>query len=1065
MSKLTPIILAVIMLASTSLAALDWAELEEKKVTEADGRSGPDATVEILSPRQTVINSMTGEKQHTLDAGEDTDFELYVSNIGDTDVEELSITLTIYLDESGARGPVAKDSAGNDLSWTNGDVVCDDAFVCPWSTLASGDILNNGKYTFSYQGSPIVWAPDTGDYQIVVELNALGDSDPGNDEYTRFVSVVDWTDVIVDLSWDSGKEVESGDDNKFFTLSVSTGGSTSWSARSIVLDLQVTGTVSSATGDLDADGAADDLLGVNQITNIGTSGVVETFAHEEDQNNVTNGSRYVLDFEDSTEWYGQITPDSSSASGDYSISVNLVSYVVYGQLPDCEETVMANNTNGSIDPNETQTDITYLHFCEATFFSDANAATSEDELEGKIQTFHDIGIDVIYINQGYVMDENEMPISQPSMPGLTDGPLNPAWSSIQASVRHLGSSLSINYDWKVTFDIENTVTGASTSLDADSCTFGDGMEYTHMELGEDMGMGDAAPFGQACVMYNFAPGIYNVTATAMMVNATPGQTDMSARNDAASIYEISALNNRPTVSVLLQQEEGSIVMGENGFITLEADAYDADDETGATLSYVWDHPGRTSFNGTEDPSICNGIGQEFATCELVAENEGWTGVQTYSITVIDEFGSMAMDFINVFVWNQIVATATTASGIGIEYNLTYNGANPFTITTWADSETSYTKDLTEFGYAGDYNSVAVVDYEPSTTYLPEDVYEQDLSLTYNADDITPTGVFWRSTNGVWAQLDATINAVGSAGSISIDMGAGNQVLSQGEIVMMGGELQVIDIPGANPTDLTVEAQKGGSITASWGYAGNAVPGSDWLSMEICDSAMVCTTTQENTTLVAHSMSGQTDTTHGETYTYTLQVCNVGGCNPTIATDSATADKMVDGSPSATSMTVSNKADANAWTVSWQTTGDTSDVEGWMVCYADYAWSSSGEMPTSGCVDAGDATSADVSHPAGTGIKTYHFAAVPYDDKNNMENAVPGTDIALTHSSSVEDPCEVNPDGDECADIGGDGDGADSSEVPTWTWGVIIGLVVVAFVVGAFILSRGGDGDDGKDWDY
>ena len=38
-------------------------------------------------------------------------------------------------------------------------------------------------------------------------------------------------------------------------------------------------------------------------------------------------------------------------------------------------------------------------------------------------------------------------------------------------------------------------------------------------------------------------------------------------------------------------------------------------------------------------------------------------------------------------------------------------------------------------------------------------------------------------------------------------------------------------------------------------------------------------------------------------------------------------------------------------------------------------------------------------------------------------------------------------------------------VPSWTWGVIIGIVVVAFVAGAFILSRGGDGEDGKDWDY
>jgi hypothetical protein len=35
------------------------------------------------------------------------------------------------------------------------------------------------------------------------------------------------------------------------------------------------------------------------------------------------------------------------------------------------------------------------------------------------------------------------------------------------------------------------------------------------------------------------------------------------------------------------------------------------------------------------------------------------------------------------------------------------------------------------------------------------------------------------------------------------------------------------------------------------------------------------------------------------------------------------------------------------------------------------------------------------------------------------------------------------------------------------WGLIAGVVLVAFVVGAFILSRGGnDGDDeSKDWDY
>ena len=43
--------------------------------------------------------------------------------------------------------------------------------------------------------------------------------------------------------------------------------------------------------------------------------------------------------------------------------------------------------------------------------------------------------------------------------------------------------------------------------------------------------------------------------------------------------------------------------------------------------------------------------------------------------------------------------------------------------------------------------------------------------------------------------------------------------------------------------------------------------------------------------------------------------------------------MVDGSPTATGMTV-GPAEGNAWTVNWDTSGDTSDVAGWKVC-TDY----------------------------------------------------------------------------------------------------------------------------------
>ena len=62
--------------------------------------------------------------------------------------------------------------------------------------------------------------------------------------------------------------------------------------------------------------------------------------------------------------------------------------------------------------------------------------------------------------------------------------------------------------------------------------------------------------------------------------------------------------------------------------------------------------------------------------------------------------------------------------------------------------------------------------------------------------------------------------------------------------------------------------------------------------------------------------------------------------------------------------------------------------------------------------------------------------------------------------------------DRCQDTTNPDDGTTttdseaSSGVPTWTWGVIGAVVVVAFIVGAFILSRGeGEDDDDKEWDY
>ena len=97
--------------------------------------------------------------------------------------------------------------------------------------------------------------------------------------------------------------------------------------------------------------------------------------------------------------------------------------------------------------------------------------------------------------------------------------------------------------------------------------------------------------------------------------------------------------------------------------------------------------------------------------------------------------------------------------------------------------------MSDFNYPGQFSSVAIMKYTPSTTYLAADVYDQEITIMYDTSAITPTGVFWVSTNNNWVELSSTMTSSGSDGTIMIDMDVDSQVLAQGEIVLMGGELQ------------------------------------------------------------------------------------------------------------------------------------------------------------------------------------------------------------------------------------------------------------------------------------
>ena len=114
------------------------------------------------------------------------------------------------------------------------------------------------------------------------------------------------------------------------------------------------------------------------------------------------------------------------------------------------------------------------------------------------------------------------------------------------------------------------------------------------------------------------------------------------------------------------------------------------------------------------------------------------------------------------------------------------------------------------------------------------------------------------------------------------------------------------------------------------------------------------------------------------------------------------------------------------------------------------------MASNGDCHSATDTMLTLDKPTIIGTYMYHFAILPVDVVGNIAASASSDSIQY-----VNDQDTTNPDDGSTTT-----DSEASSGVPTWTWGVIGAVVVVAFVVGAFILSRGeGEGDDDKEWDY
>ena len=572
MRKITPIILTMIMLMS-AFASIGWSELDETKTSnEADARAGPDAQITAISePRATSVDALSGDMQHTIDAGSMVNFELFIENVGDAAITQLGITVTVHEDADGqpggGLGPVATDATGAALIWQNNDVICDDAFACPQTSLAAGAVLDGGAYLMVVQGTIVSWLPEVGDYQIKVDIDAKGandvaDVEPDNDMMLQYVSVVDWTDVIVDLRWFSGKDVEGGSGAKDFTLTVSTTGSIAWEARNITLEMELSGELASAAYWTDADGdhqTDHDGHGDNteeQSNTLATDGTpfifdevgnfesVTTYEAGDDRSTNTTENRWNMRMGDVWTVNGTVVPSSAVTVGTYEIEVLMTGYTIYGQYsPECDR---ESNQTGEGDEDTLNTTLTVTDFCEVSKLSDDVPATSEDIIEGDIENYHDMSITNLVINQGYGSDEldaNGFPSSSSTDPGLLEGPIQPGLATVQAKVNHNGNDPSgINgaqqYTWNVTFDITSRATGVVTSLTSNECFNGEvpgGISYT------DVG-GNGPTEADACAAFMFTPGTFDVVATVTFEHRGTAGVDQNGFNDKMQIGSLAVLN-------------------------------------------------------------------------------------------------------------------------------------------------------------------------------------------------------------------------------------------------------------------------------------------------------------------------------------------------------------------------------------------------------------------------------------------------------------------------------------------------------------------------------------------
>jgi hypothetical protein len=703
----------------------------------------------------------------------------------------------------------------------------------------------------------------------------------------------------------------------------------------------------------------------------------------------------------------------------------LISYDGYDQYAACEE---ANPD----DANET-----WAHTCESDITSsDAYASDNSDQIDGSANIFHDIRVSQMMIHQGFEASGEGLATSVVSPDD--DAELNVGYSYFQVEVEHRGSDQSELYDWNVTLTMTDSA-GVVTTETSNSCMAID--NYAHAQLGigaPEPGMEEPAPFGSACILVELSSSGEHTFSAELVMEGTKTSDARPSNNDLMAQFNVR--NNAPLITSLEALNEGDLYIGQEDVLAMAIEVFDVDQPSGDGLEIEWKHSGEVLLGCQRSPAtFCTiDIQPEYATTFIV------------DVTVFDMHGGSTTEALELFIWNSITATASTDSSLTLAYSIKYNAKSQFMINA-TDGNIGDYEDVSLAGYSGTYNAVGAIAYDPVTTFTAVDVLSQSMKVHF-PKSLEATSLWYVSDSGQWQMISNVINDIdATTGEYAYVFPADTAVLPQGTLVLMGGVLAQADVPAATVTGFSAAAARLGAIQLNWEVVGTMLTG-DSIDVTICEGAAGCDDAFKVGLAVGDSSYtyAGSNIVHGILYNVLVAVCNEVGCSTPVGSADVVADKEVDGNVLATDLTIAAAGDD--WTVSWTASGDQSDVAEWNVCWQKNTFDAA-NMP-SNC-DTTTTTSATIAMPMTSGTFTYHFTAVPVDSLGNSAAAASMNSIDYQRDAD-------NTNTDDGSDIVGD---EVSSGVPTWTWGVIGGVVVVAFIVGAFILSRGGDGDEGKDWDY